>query len=247
VKVSSRAPRQVSLDTGVKWALPPQVNEFERDNAWQQRLFDRVLRTPLQQAAYNGGLVVIDYGSPFARLVQRQAHVDLIAQTRTGGTCAIDVKLVRHPPSLNHWHDFFLETWSCTVPGRRAPGWLTTSAADFILWGQVSKDETAIDCFPLPLAALRDWTEAHRQDLRVRLVRNPIDGFDHWTEGLLAPIRQVCRDLQVTGFRVDSTGLVSDLFGKPMVRFLSDGAVMRTVGDAANEVVEDLARRLREP
>jgi hypothetical protein len=47
-----------------------------------------------------------------------------------------------------------------------------------------------------------------------------IDGHELWTKGRLAPIDRVCRDLRVEGFRVDDEGLISDLWGKPLLRFM---------------------------
>jgi hypothetical protein len=61
--------------------------------------------------------------------------------------------------------------------------------------------------------------------LRSVNIENVIDGRPLWTRCLKTPIGKVCRDLKVEGFRVDLGGLISDLDGKPELRFALDGTV----------------------
>jgi hypothetical protein len=124
-------------------------------------------------------------------------------------------------PARFHWRDLFLETYSATKP-REVPGWMATSRADVLLWGQVSLKEDSVNCWAFPFARLKAWTRAHWDELPEREVPNVIDGFAHVTRGVLASINKVCRDLKVEGFRVDHTGLISDLFGKPLLRFMNE-------------------------
>lgn len=205
------------------------LNELELDDEWQRGVFNRLLRRVLQRATCEGGIVFVDHDSDIAKVIQHQAHADIVVQIGSG-TLSIEVKLVRWPrypggaPSYYHWPYFFLEMWSCTVPGHRTRGWMGTSKANILLWGQVAADENAVDCFPLPFGPLRDWTRRHWRELQQRYVRNTIDGRSLWTLGRLAPINKVCRDLKVEGFRVDEQGLVSTLWGRPLLPFMREAA-----------------------
>jgi hypothetical protein len=152
-----------------------------------------------------------------------------VAQLPDDATMSIEVKIVRWPgakqgrPSHMHWADFFLETWSCTIPGHKSKGWMATSKADVLLFCQCSFQEDLLDCFPLQFDKLRKWCRKNWDTLkRPPPVPNIIDGRELRTVGVLAPIRKVCRALKVEGFSVDEDGLVSDLLGEPLLRFLRE-------------------------
>jgi hypothetical protein len=198
------------------------MNELELDDRWQRGVFDKLLAPVLRDAAYKNQIVFLDIASPVADMLQRRAHIDALAQTENG-ILPIEIKLVRHPLSTRHWSHFFLETWSCSVPKHESKGWMATSMAQILLWGQVSSGEDSITCWPLPFNALKNWTRSHWSELKKRSVQNPINGRPLWTKGCLAPIQQVCRDLQVEGFTVSEGGLICDLFGKPILTFLQEG------------------------
>jgi hypothetical protein len=173
--------------------------------------------------------VFVDHNSAIAKLIQHQAHADMVVETPTG-VIGVECKLVRYPrhldgaPSYRHWRDFFLEMWSCSIPGQKVKGWMATSTANVLLWGQVSLLEDSVNCWPLPFGPLRAWTKQHYFELPRRTVPNVINGRALWTTGRLAPIDRVCRDLKVDGFRVDLDGLVSTLWGKPLLRFMREAA-----------------------
>jgi hypothetical protein len=200
------------------------LNELELDDQWQRGVFARLLAPVLRDASFNGGIVFAGHDSAVPKLLQHLAHVDAVVQLPTGDM-ALEFKLVRYPrradgsPRSHHWSHFFLETWSCTVPDHETNGWMATSMADYLIWGQVSLRES-INCWPLPLPQLRDWARRHWRELDEREVPNPINGRNLWTVGRLASIQHVCRDLKIEGFRVDDTGLISDLWGKPLLRFM---------------------------
>jgi len=205
------------------------LNELELDDLWQRSVFDRLLEPVLRQSAYRNQIVFADIKNPVAAMMQRLAHVDAIVQL-PDGTMSLEIKLVRYPrypdgtPSFNHWRDFFLETWSCTVPGHESRGWLITSQADYLLWGQVSLNEDSVNCWPIPFARLRRWVGRHKRELPERQVPNRINDRELWTRGRLAPIAKVCRDCRIDGFRVDQGGLICDLWGKPLLHFMRGAA-----------------------
>jgi hypothetical protein len=206
------------------------LNELQIDDAWQREVFDRLLAPVLREASYQGQIVFLDIASSVASLLQRRAHVDAVTQLPKGGTMSLEFKIVRWPgaregrPSRLHWRDFFLETWSCSVPGCEQRGWLVTSSADILLYCQCAFDERSLDCFPLPLRRLRKWCGRHWAEMKKSAVENPIGGRLLWTRGKLAPISKVCRDLRVEGFRVDEGGLISDIWGKPLLPFMTGAA-----------------------
>ena len=206
------------------------LNELQIDDAWQREVFDRLLAPVLREATYQGQIIFLDIATSVASLLQRRAHVDAVAQLPKGGTMSLEFKIVRWPqarqgrPARLHWGDFFLETWSCSVPGHEARGWLVTSLADILLYCQCSFDERSLDCFPLPLQRLRKWCAQHWEEMKKSTVDNPIDGRPLFTKGKLAPISKVCRALRVDGFRVDEDGVICDLWGKPLLSFMRGAA-----------------------
>jgi hypothetical protein len=206
--------------------MPLRPNELELDDAWQRGVFDRLLAHVLMQSSFRNQIIFLDISSSIASLLQRQAHVDIVFQTPGAGTMSIEVKIVRWPgvrqgrPGPTHYRDMFLETWSCTVPPNDQRGWMTTSQADFLLWCQCSLNERSIDCWPFPFQQLRTWYRHNYQQLPQRRVENIINGRALWTQGRLAPIVKVCNDIHVEGFSVNENGLISDLFGTPILHFM---------------------------
>jgi hypothetical protein len=199
------------------------LNELQLDDLWQRGVFDKLLAPVLRDAAYKNQIVFLDIANPVADMLQRRAHIDAMAQLKSG-TLSIEIKLVRYPQGYGgHWSHFFLETWSCSQPGHESKGWMATSMADVLLWGQVSKDEHFVVCWPLPFNSLRAWTRQHWKDLPERRVENRINGYALWTIGRLAPIKPLCRDLRIEAFKVNDDGLICDLFGKPILAFLQEG------------------------
>jgi hypothetical protein len=196
------------------------MNELEFDDAWSRSMFDKFLQRPLRQEAYLGGIVFVDFANPVAKLLQRSAGVDILAQTQSGGTISADYKIVRAPAGPRHWKCLFLEMYDCTTRGNEHKGWFCTSSADVLLWCQCAKNEDSLNCWPFPFNRLRQWTRLHYHELPERSVPNIIDSRALWTLGRLAPIEAICRDLKVEGFRVDETGLIRDLWGKPILGFL---------------------------
>lgn len=209
---------------------PQRPNELEIDDLWQRGVFDRLLAPVLQKHSYKNQIVFIPFGSAVAKMLQLRAHVDAVAQLPHGGMLSIEVKIVRWPGakegrlSYAHWKDFFLETWSCSIGPNRQKGWMHTSDAEILLFCQCGPKEERLDCFPLPFSRLRTWFIRNIDRLPERKVTNVIDGRALWSIGRLAPITKVCRELHVEGFRISDKGLISDLYGEPILGFLQRGA-----------------------
>lgn len=202
---------------------PP--NEFEVDFNWQQDIAERLVLPILRAEAYRGQIVQIDFRGAVAQLLQKRAGVDYIAQTPHGGMLSIELKLVRWPgakqgrPSQSHWPYIFLETKSSSTYDR--DGWFHVSAADVLLWGQVSLQENFVDCWPISFPALRRWFVKHVDKLDERIVPNVISGVRHNTIGKLARISDLKSDLHLQQFSISGDGLICDLFGKPLLHFLA--------------------------
>jgi hypothetical protein len=201
-------------------------NELELDDAWQRGVFDRLLAPILEKHSYKHKIVFIDINGPVAKMLQLRAHVDALAQLPHGKMLTLEFKIVRWPrdkdgrPSYTHWKDLFLETWSSRVHGTQ--GWMHTCEADILLWCQCGLREDWLDCYPFPMSRLRTWFFRHIDGLPEREVENVIDGHALWSVGRLAPISSVCRELKVAGFRVKDQGLVTDLYGEPILQFLKE-------------------------
>lgn len=199
-------------------------NELELDDLWQRGVFDRLLAPILREHSYRQQVIFLDCKSSVASMLQRRAHVDVIAQLPHGGTMSVEVKIVRWPgakqgrPGYTHWPNLFLETWSSSV--HRSKGWMNTSQADILLWCQCALLEDALDCFPFSFSRLRTWFIRNVNQLREVEVPNVIDGQALRTRGRLASITKVCRETRTEGFRVNESGLVSDLWGCPILDFM---------------------------
>jgi hypothetical protein len=202
------------------------MNELEEQDAWQRGVVNRLLKPVLRANAYEGQIHFFGCKSPVARLLQTQAHVDALVPLANGGDMSLELKMRRWPrlsdgtPRATDWPDFFLETWSCSIPGHKKRGWIYTCLGEFLLYGQVSAREDFIDCYPLPTRRLQTWFARNESMLKEQRVPNPINGFNLWTIGKLAPKTKLCRELRVEGFRVDQSGLVSNLYGTPILWFM---------------------------
>jgi hypothetical protein len=202
------------------------MNELEAQDAWQRGMVNRLLKPVLRANAYEGQVHFFGCKSPVARLLQTQAHVDALVPLSNGGDLALELKMRRWPRSANgiphamDWPDFFLETWSCSIPGRGKQGWIITCQADFLLYCQCSAREDFVDCYPLHMRQLQRWFARNESTLKEQRVPNPINGTNLWTVGKLAPKSRLCRELRVEGFRVNQSGLISDLFGTPILWFM---------------------------
>lgn len=206
------------------------MNELAHDDAWQRSVIERLLTPVLRAQAFQGQVYFFGCNSQVTRLLQMRAHVDAIVPLSNGGDISLEVKLRRWPgvksgpPRRYGWSDVFLETFSCSIPGSEAQGWLFTCQAEFLLYCFCSAREDKIDCYPFFLPRLRRWFFHHKDQLREQRVPNPINGRNLWSVGKLAPISKICRELKVEGFRIDAGGLICDLYGEPILGFLKEPA-----------------------
>jgi hypothetical protein len=204
------------------------LNELELDDAWQRGVVDRLLAPILREHSYRNQVIFLDCKSSVATMLQKRAHVDVVAQLPHGGTMSVEIKCVRWPgakrgqPSHTHYSHLFLETESSHA--LRSKGWMHTSQADILLWCQCSLCEDRLDCWPFSFSRLRTWFIRHVDQMREVEVPNVIDGRALRTRGRLASITTVCRETKTEGFRITAQGLVSDLYGEPILDFMQDPA-----------------------
>jgi hypothetical protein len=202
------------------------LNELERDDVWQRGIAERLLKPVLRKHAFEGQMYFFGCSSPISKLLQKCAHVDAMIPLSSGGDLSLELKIVRWPgvkrgrPHATGYSHFFLETWSSSLPGKEAQGWMYTCIADWLLYCFCSAHENAVDCFPFPMQALRLWFFPREKEFRESRVQNPINGQCLWSIGRLVPRIKTCRELKVDGFQVTDQGLVCDLFGKPHLSFM---------------------------
>jgi hypothetical protein len=132
------------------------MNDFARDDAWQRGVRDRLLAPFYAKRATGGRYVFIDKGKIASKL-QRLYAVDTILQGGDGEAICVEEKIVRWPAKRGTpYTAFSLETKSCTVPGREAPGWMWYGEADYLLY----VFETAaggLDCHLIDFPKLQEW------------------------------------------------------------------------------------------
>jgi hypothetical protein len=197
---------------------PP--NELERDDQWSRQMFDRFLRKLLHAEAYQGQMIVLGCSRPIAQFLQKRAGIDIIAQT-PHGEITIDYKIVRWPEIKDRAYECFcIEDLSCSIPGHEQDGWIRTGQCDILLYCFESKDHSALRCHPLPFRDVQAWYAERWPDLPEYKHPNPINGRNLWTRGRLAPIKIIGKDLKLVSFRVMEDGLVTELWGKPILDFM---------------------------
>jgi hypothetical protein len=130
------------------------MNEFLRDNAWQQSVRDEVLAPGFYgQHAYMGRYVLIDKGR-LASVLQKRFAVDTIVQARDGRAICIEEKIVRWPGY--HYRFFCLETHSCTRKGYESDGWMRYGEADYLLYC-FEQECGGLSCYLIDFPALKTW------------------------------------------------------------------------------------------
>ena len=143
------------------------MNDFERDDAWQRELRDRLLAPHFYSLfAFDGRYVFIDKGR-LATTFQKRFAVDTIVQGRKGAGLCIEEKIVRWPkvkqpdgswrPRDRPYTAFCLETKSCTKAGWESDGWMVYGESDYLLYCFANKDESALDCYLIDFPALQAW------------------------------------------------------------------------------------------
>jgi hypothetical protein len=128
------------------------VTCFDHDNAWQRERRDRFLVPFYERWADGSKYVLIDKGR-CASIVQRRIAADTVA-THRKATWFIEEKICRQP-----FPNFFLETDSCTTPGKESQGWMHYGEADllFYCFADDPEDTTLLDAYLIDFQKLKQW------------------------------------------------------------------------------------------
>ena len=130
------------------------MNDFERDDQWQRQMRDSILVPQFyEQYSTDRRYVLLDKGR-FAGLLQKRMAVDTIVQSRDGAVVAIEEKIVRWKGRV--YTKFFLETNSCTKPGRESDGWMAYGKADYLLYCFEQEDGSLV-AYLVEFPKLCEW------------------------------------------------------------------------------------------
>lgn len=138
------------------------MNEFKRDDEWQQRLATRFLDPFYRKNGWH--ITRYPSGHPMQRM-----HVD-VTLTKNGEERRIDEKIMRGLRKGGAAEKVNLETWSCSVPGIEKRGWCHPEEANRSTHlfachaeevSEISPDSwkrvTFLDCIYIPFPPLRQW------------------------------------------------------------------------------------------
>lgn len=170
------------------------MNDFERDMVFSKE-YHPLLAHFYERLFHEGRYVFIDK-SRFSLLVQTQLKADVIGQTRSGSV-GIEEKFTRWPVSGRPFVNFFLETESCTVPGRESQGWMQNGEADYLLY-VFETQEKGLDIYLIPFQELKTWfwKAVERHPDKYHEYTMP-DTTNH-TRGRLVPIIDILRYVPAT-------------------------------------------------
>jgi hypothetical protein len=94
--------------------------------------------------------------SPFSDFVQRKLKVDTIIQISQNVSYGVEEKVVAWPQNGQPYSGLFLETDSCTNPGRESKGWMALSKADLLLYA-LEIDGVGLVIFLMDFLKLKRW------------------------------------------------------------------------------------------
>lgn len=113
------------------------------DDTWQREQRDRILVPGFYDDKWPRAYLLLDSrSSPFAATIQRHGVDTLV--TAKGRVCTIEEKIVRWKG--RPYESLCLETKSCTIPGREAPGWMVYGAAEWFLYCMMQEDGASLLC-----------------------------------------------------------------------------------------------------
>ena len=137
-------------------------DHFKRDDYWQSRIATMFLDPFYRSRGWHANRYPSDH--PMQRL-----HVD-VTLSREGRTPHhIDEKIIRGRRDGKRAEKVSLETWSCSVPGRKVRGWIAADEASkttilhvcFADTPDLAPDSWAkvrrLDCIWIPFRPLREW------------------------------------------------------------------------------------------
>lgn len=148
------------------------MNDFDRDNAWQKGMRDRLLGPYLYgRYAVEGRYVYVDK-ERLAEVLQRRYAVDTILQRPGGRAICLEEKIVRWKG--RRYECACLETHSCTVPGHESECWMAYGRADWLNYCF----ETAhggLDCWLINFPNLQRWFWSRENDFARFQMTNTIN------------------------------------------------------------------------
>jgi len=179
------------------------MNDFERDNEWQVGVRDSVL-APFYRDSCDGGRYVFIDKSRCSCLLQKRLAVDTVLQSKRGGSVCVEEKMTRFPRNGVPLVNFFLETMSCTKPGREKEGWMQYAEADYLLYGfQLTPETMDFEAWLIPFHELKTWFWMRADGFRLFVMPNTINR----TAGRLVPIALVQRIFHPKQMRLRSDEL----------------------------------------
>ena len=161
--------------------------EFPEADRWQREMRDTFLR-PLFYEAYCCSHCSFLSGD---HVLQKYGVDTVVRSDKQFKLVTIDEKFVRWPRDRDRPYTCFaLETWSCTVCGRRREGWMASSVAEFLFYCfVVPKEMVALDAYLIKLQALKEWF--WRLENAGRFPSSVSPQINH-TQCAIVPIEAVC-------------------------------------------------------
>lgn len=170
------------------------MNNFDRDNAWQRPVRDRLI-TPFYKWRYrHGSFEYFDGPDEEAVRMQRVHHIDTAGVTPTLGTEYIDEKIMRRRNDGGSPVNVSIETLSCSLPGRTSPGWIHNRGNPRPTWlnycyadAQVAEEVTKLACLWMPFDDLQGWFFETGEDTWPLHV----EPYENMTHSRNVPIKQI--------------------------------------------------------
>lgn len=133
-------------------------NDFYENYAFGVKTYRHLLNIFYQHYCDDGRFVSIGdiTRSRISDILQRELKTDTIIQKGDFVSYGVEEKVVAWPENNRPYTAFFLETSSCTNPGHRSPGWMTTCQADLLLYAFEIKD-LGLLAYLLDFPRLQQW------------------------------------------------------------------------------------------
>ena len=158
------------------------LNTFNADDKWEKEVRNKYL-IPFYNITFNNKYVLCDKGRS-ATLLQKRFDIDTIAQHPDGQ----NVIMIEEKFQRKSWGSLFLETKSCTNPGRESPGWMSYCEADLLVYIFVDRE---IELYMYHFQELKDWF--WRQEKNVTWITKRTNQSNH-TEGKIVPLKSIPTD-----------------------------------------------------
>jgi hypothetical protein len=143
------------------------MNDFIRDNSWQRKIRNKVLKPYYKKISHEGRFIFCDKGE-LSTLLQKELAIDTIIQLNNNEVVSIEEKIVRWPGYV--YEAYTLETWSCTIPGMERQGWMYYAKCDYLFYCFVQPDES-LYIHVIPFQKLKNWFFSNNQYKNYRISR----------------------------------------------------------------------------